>query len=99
MNRLKREVLMILCIELVSVLFLLCVWGFKVVSDPFEHIHECMQVEGLRCLSWRGFCALGEEAGQVSALLMNSGSAAEGTFGCRTHEEVASAAQACPRAF
>ena len=39
------------------------------------------------------------EAEQVSALRMNSGSAAEGTFGRRTHEEVASAAQACPRAF
>ena len=99
MNRVLCEVLMILCVELVSVLFVLCVSSCMVVFDPFEHIFGYMQVEELRWLSLRGFWCFWQEAEQVSALRMNSGSAAEGTFGRRTHEEVASAAQACPRAF
>ena len=64
MNRVKREVLMILWIELVSVLFVLCFWGFKVVFDPFEHIHECMQVEEVWCEVGEEFGAFGERQGK-----------------------------------
>ena len=58
-----------------------------------------MHVEELRWLSLGEFGMLWHEAEQGSALLMNPASAAEERFGRRTPEEVASAAQACPRAF
>ena len=64
-------------------LYVLCCWGVKVVSDPFEHILGCMHVEELRCVSWRKIGVFWHEAEQGSALLMNPASAAEEWFGRR----------------
>ena len=51
------------CFCVVCVVFL-GFWGFKVVSDPFEHIHECMQVKEVWCEVVEEFGTFGERQGK-----------------------------------